>query len=167
MPKAQHKISKGDLVAQVIRGGREFSIGTVLFHQAVGQRLGVNVTDMKCLDIMILKGSTSPTELAEHTGLSSGATTAMIDRLEKAGLIERHRHPKDRRGITLVLTKQAMRKLPFLFESMGKAMTVLVSGYSRKDLEVLSDFFAKVGRLWREERQELQQLDRGRWPSRS
>lgn len=148
-------MSKADLVEQVIRGGREFSIGTVLFHHAVGQRLGVNVTDMKCLDLMILKGSVSPTELAEHTGLSSGATTAMIDRLEKVGLVERHPHPKDRRGTTLVLTKEAIRKLPPLFESLGKAMATLVSGYSRNDLEVLIDFFTKVGLLWQEERQRL------------
>lgn len=149
-------MSKADLVEKVIRGGREFSIGTVLFHQAVGQLLGVNVTDMKCLDLMILKSSVSPTELAEHTGLSSGATTAVIDRLEKARLIKRNPHPKDRRGTTLVLTKEAIRKLPRLFESLGKAMATLVSGYSRNDLEVLVDFFTKVGLLWQEERQRLQ-----------
>lgn len=155
MQKARHRMSKAELVEEVIRGGREFSIGTVLFHHAVGQRLGVNVTDMKCLDLMILKGSVSPTELAEHTGLSSGSTTAMIDRLEKAGLVERHPHPRDRRGTTLVLTKEALRKLPRLFESLGKSMTTLVSGHSRNDLEVLIDFFTNAGRLWQEERDKL------------
>ena len=156
MAKARYGTGKDDLVTQVIRGSREFSIGTVLFHQAVGQILGINVTDMKCLDMMILNGSASPTELAEHTGLSSGATTAMIDRLQEAGLIERHRHPKDRRGTVLLLTKQAVRRLPSLFESLGKAMTQLLSGYSREELEVLADFFVKVGRLWTQERQKLQ-----------
>src|SRR5215831_6661545 len=120
MQSKRLKIDKaGDLVPQVIRGAREFSIGTVLFHRAVGQVLGVNVTDMKCLDMMTMKGSTSPKELAEFTGLSSGATTAMIDRLENVGLIERHPHPKDRRGTILVLTNQAMRKLPTIFESLA------------------------------------------------
>jgi len=156
MPKARYGTSKSDLVAQVIRGSREFSIGTVLFHQSVGQILGINVTDMKCLDMMVLNGSASPTELAERTGLSSGATTAMIDRLQQAGLIERHRHPKDRRGTILLLTKRAMRRLPFLFESLGKAMTALLSGYSQKELEVLADYFVKVSRLWTEERRKLQ-----------
>lgn len=162
MAKAKHGMGKGDLMTQVIRGGREYSIGTVLFHQAVGQLLGVNVTDMKCLDMMILKGSASPTELAEHTGLSSGATTAMIDRLEKARLIERHPHPKDRRGTTLFLTQEAMRKLPPLFGSLANAMEALVSGYSQKELAVLADFFAKVGLLWQEERKKLQKRYRGR-----
>ena len=137
-------MGKRDLAMQVIRGGRDYSIGAVLFHQAVGQLLGVNVTDMKCLDIMTLKGSASPSELAGHTGLSTGATTAMLDRLEKAKLIERRPHPTDRRGTLVVLSKEATRKLPAMFESLAKAMETLVLGYSEKELTVLVDFFAKV-----------------------
>jgi DNA-binding MarR family transcriptional regulator len=157
MQKVKHATDQASsLVTKVISGAREFSIGTVMFHQAVGRFLGVNVTDMKCLDILVMKGSASPTELAEHTGLSSGATTAVIDRLEKAKLIERHPHPTDRRGTTLVLTKVAMRRLPSLFASLAKAMQALVSSYSQEDLAVLADFFAKSGLLWRAEREKLE-----------
>jgi DNA-binding MarR family transcriptional regulator len=147
---------KKDLALQVMSGAREYSIGTVLFHQTVGQLLGVNVTDMKCLDIITLKGSASPTELAEHTGLSTGATTAMIDRLENAGLVVRRSHPTDRRGTIVVLSKEGIRKLPAMFASLAKAMDALVSTYSEKELRVLADFFAKVGVLWKEEREKLQ-----------
>jgi DNA-binding MarR family transcriptional regulator len=150
------KMRKQDLALRVIRGAREYSIGAVLFHQAVGQLLGVNVTDMKCLDIMTLKGSASPTDLAEHTGLSTGATTAMIDRLENAGLVVRRPHPTDRRGTIVVLSKGAMRKLPAIFASLAGAMEALVSTYSENELKVLADFFAKVGVLWKEEREKLQ-----------
>lgn len=150
------KNGKRELVTQVIRDAREYSIGMVSFHQAVGRILGLNVTDMKCLDVMTMTGSATPSELAEHTGLSSGATTAMIDRLEKAGLVERHSHPKDRRGTVLLLTKHAMQKLPFLFESLGNAMRVLISGYSQKELAVLADFFARASVLWQKEREKLQ-----------
>ena len=146
---------KQDLALRVIRGAREYRIGAVLFHQAVGQLLGVNVTDMKCLDIMTLKGSASPTDLAEHTGLSTGATTAMIDRLENAGLVVRRPHTTDRRGTIVVLSKEAIRKLPAMFASLAKAMDALVSTYSEKELKVLADFFAKVGVLWKEEREKL------------
>jgi DNA-binding MarR family transcriptional regulator len=147
---------KQDLAPQVIRGAREYGIGTVLFHQTVGQLLGINVTDMKCLDIITLKGSANPTELAEHTGLSTGATTAMIDRLENAGLVVRRPHPTDRRGTIVVLSKEAIRKLPAMFASLAKAMDALVSTYSEKELKVLADFFAKVAVLWKEEREKLQ-----------
>jgi hypothetical protein len=86
--KSPHRsIRKRDLVRKVVLGERENNIGAVLFHQAVGQILGVNLTDMKCLDIITLQGSASPTQLAALTGLSTGATTAMIHRLEKRALI--------------------------------------------------------------------------------
>ena len=149
------KESNEELVAQVIRGAREFSIGTVLFHRAVGQILGVNVTDMKTLDIMTQQRAATPSQLASHTGLSSGATTAMIDRLERAGLVERRPHPKDRRGTILVLTQEAKRKLPSLFAALGTAMETLLSSYSNKELVVLNDFFTKARLLWREEHSKL------------
>jgi DNA-binding MarR family transcriptional regulator len=147
---------KGELVAQVIRGAREYSIGMVSFHQEVGRILGLNVTDMKCLDVMTMQGSATPSQLAEQTGLSSGATTAMIDRLERARLVVRRPHPTDRRGTVLVLTKEAMEKLPSLFESLGAAMRGLMAGYSQKELVVLADFFAKARVLWQREREKLQ-----------
>jgi DNA-binding MarR family transcriptional regulator len=160
-------MSKRDLTMQVVRGGREYSIGAVLFHRAVGQLLGVNVTDVKCLDIMTLKGSASPSELAEYTGLSTGATTAMLDRLENAGLIRRRPHPTDRRGIIVVLSKAAMRKLPAIFASLAKAMEALVSSYTEKELKILADFFSKAGVLWKEERQKLRRRDADRDRSRN
>jgi DNA-binding MarR family transcriptional regulator len=147
---------KKDLALQVMSGARQYSIGTVLFHQTVGQLLGVNVTDMKCLDIITLNRSASPTELAEHTGLSTGATTAMIDRLENAGLVVRRPHPTDRRVTIVVLSEEGIRKLPAMFASLAKAMDALVSTYSEKELRVLADFFAKVGVLWKEQREKLQ-----------
>lgn len=154
-------MNKKDLVTQVIVGARENNIGAILFHHAVGQILGVNVTDMKCLDLMMLKGSASPSQLAALTGLSTGATTAMIDRLERARLVERHRHPKDRRGMIVVLTNDARKTLPHLFASMAGAMDALVSSYSRKELELLINFFKRTGFLWTEERQKLQRKYRG------
>ena len=155
MQTSGKKAKKKELVTHVILGAREFSIGTVLFHRAVGEILGVNVTDMKCLDMMAQQGSATPSQLASHTGLSSGATTAMIDRLESAGLVERRRDPQDRRGTILVLTQEAKRRLPALFASLGNAMETLLSSYTEKELAVLNDFFTKAQLLWREERARL------------
>lgn len=160
-------MSKRDLARQVVRGGREYSIGAVLFHRAVGQLLGVNVTDVKCLDIMTLKGSASPSELAQHTGLSTGATTAMLDRLEKAKLIQRRPHPTDRRSRIVVLSKEATRKLPTLFASLAKAMEALVSSYTEKEIKILADFFCKAGVLWKEERQKLRRQEADRQQGRN
>lgn len=150
------RIGKKTLIQQVILGARENSIGAVLFHQAVGQVLGINVTDMKCLDIVTLKGSASPSQLAALTGLTSGSTTAMIDRLEKRGLVERRPHPEDRRATVIVITRKAARRLPPLFKSLAMAMQALVSSYPARDLDVLADFFGRATDLWKLERERLQ-----------
>ena len=140
-------MGKADLIHTVIRGHRENNIGAVMFHQAVGQMLGLNVTDMKCLDIIVMKGSASPSQLAQLTGLSTGSATAMIDRLEKRELIKRRPNPDDRRGTTVVLTAGATQRLPRLFASMAKAMEALVSSYSESELEILLDFFRRISRF--------------------
>jgi DNA-binding MarR family transcriptional regulator len=147
---------KRDLVRQVVLGGREHNIGAVLFHQAVGRNLGVNVTDMKCLDIISLRSSVRPSQLAAWTGLSTGATTALIDRLEKRQLVARRPNPQDRRGTIIVLTKYAVRALPALFQSLAEAMEKLASSYTEDDLAVLADFFSKTARVWEAERAKVQ-----------
>src|SRR6266581_2778414 len=93
--------NKDDLKQQVILGTREYGIGSVLFRHVIGEMLGVNATDMECLGVIFFKGLATPSELAQHTGLSSGATTAMLDRLEKSELIVRCPNPKERRRIRL------------------------------------------------------------------
>jgi len=153
------KNAKTELVEHVVRRVRENSLGAVLFHQAVGEVLCINVTDMKCLDIITLTGSASPSRLSELTGLSSGSTTAMIDRLEKRGLVKRHSNSEDRRGTIIILTESAMRRLPVLFASMSKGMRKLASSYSERELETLSDFFMKLIRLWKEERERVSILE--------
>src|SRR6516225_5739262 len=138
---------KQDLVKQVVRAERESNIGAVLFHQAVGEVLGVNVTDMKCLDIISLRGSASPSQLAALTGLTTGSTTAMIDRLERRRLIARQPNPRDRRGTTVVLTAHAMRKLPALFKSLSVAKEALAARYTEAELAIVADFFARAAVL--------------------
>jgi hypothetical protein len=155
-------LSKRDLAIRVIHGAREYCIGTVLFHQAVGQLLGVNLTDMKYLDIMPLKGSASPSELAEHTGLSTGATTAMLDRLEEAKLIERRPtrltaapRSSSYRGRPCASCPRCLNRWPRPWKHWSWVTR-------RKELKVLVDFFAKVDVLSKEEREKLQTRYGGR-----
>src|SRR5215469_17001961 len=132
-----------DLKRQVIRGTREYGIGSVLFRDVIGEMLGVNVTDMECLGVIFFKGVATPSELARYTGLSSGATTAMLDRLEKSKLIARRPNPKDRRSIHIVLVQETAEKLAPWFASLREAQEKLVSSYSEPELKLLADFFTK------------------------
>ncbi len=145
-----------DLVKQVIFGARDYGVSTVLFRHAVGETLGVNVTDMECLFLIFFKGIATPAELSRYTGLSSGATTAMLDRLERARLIERRSNPADRRSKHIVISRESAERVAPLFSSVRQAQDRLVSGLSEGELEVLLRFFKESEAMWDEERSKLE-----------
>lgn len=142
-------------VQRVISGAREFTIGTVLFHHVVGEIIGVNVTDMECLALIIFRGVATPSELSRHTGLSSGATTAMLDRLERSGLVVRRANPEDRRGVLIELTNEGARRTEELFGPLRAAAGRLLARYSASELALLSDFFDRMAVVWKDERERL------------
>ena len=150
------KLLKNELVKQVNWGASEYGISTVLFRHAVGEILGINVTDMACLALIFSKGLATPSELARYTGLTSGATTAMLDRLERSGIIERRRNPEDRRGTLIVIVKEKADELAALFESARLAQDQLFSGYTAEELEFLSDFISKLAKVLDQERRKMQ-----------
>ena len=146
---------KQELIRRVLLAGRENGTRAILFQQTVGQILGLSATDMKCLDVIHQSGPACPTQLSEITGLTTGAVTTLIDRLEKAELIERTPDPKDRRRTVLVPTRHALKKIPPFYESMAAAMAKLAGEYSEKELELLEDYFLKAGELFKRETEKL------------
>src|SRR5215208_3290224 len=156
------KSRKKDLVKQVNRGAREYGISTVLFRHVVGEMLGVNVTDMECLALIFFKGLATPSELARYTGLTSGATTTMLDRLERAHLIERKPNPEDRRGTLIVLTDERTEEIGALFSSGREAIDKLTSSYSEGELETIADYLSKLVTVWEKEREKLVERNRAK-----
>jgi DNA-binding MarR family transcriptional regulator len=144
-----------DLKQQVILGAREYGIGSVLFRHVLGDMLGVNATDMECLGVIFFKGVATPTELAQYTGLSSGATTALLDRLEKSELIARRPNPKDRRSTHIVLVQETAERLAPWFAELRAAQEKIVASYAESELELLADFFTRSVKMWEEERVKL------------
>lgn len=147
--------SKTELKQRALAAVRDYGVNLTLFRNAVSEWAGVNVTDMECLRLLFLKGSASPTELAKQTGLTSGATTAMLDRLEKAGLIERKPNPNDRRGTLIAPAKSSAEKAASWFESARNAQDELISSYTAAELEIISDVFERFTKLWDEEREKI------------
>ena len=147
------------MVERVMAAGRENGMRAIIFQQTVAQLLDLNATDMKCLDVIATQGPASPTQLAKLTGLSTGAVTVLIDRLENAKLIERKPDPSDRRRTLLIPTARARQKAAPLYCSMGKAIFELASKYSDQELELLEDFFNKMIEMWKKETVKLQNRD--------
>lgn len=139
----------------VITAGRENGISSVLFRNAVGMQLGLNNADMECLDLLFFRQVSSPAELGQYTGLTSGATTSMLDRLEKKGFIARRPHPSDRRSVQIVLVPEAMETIRPLFSSVRAAQTELLAAYTPKELALLAHYFEHSARMWDNERAKL------------
>jgi DNA-binding MarR family transcriptional regulator len=149
---------KAELVAALVDTMRELSTATILFHQAVADRLAMNVTDHKCAGILAQSGPITAGELAARTGLTTGAITGVIDRLEKAGFVRRARDAGDRRRVIVEPNiKEIERKIGPLFESMGKEAALAYSGYTAKELALLRDFANRSLRLADQETRRLRE----------
>lgn len=148
--------TKTELKKRALMAVRDYGVHLTLFRNAMSEWAGLNVTDMECLRLLFLKGTATPTELARHTGLTSGATTAMLDRLEKAGLIVRQPNPNDRRGSLIAPAESSGERAASWFESARKAQDELISSYSESELEIIADVFERFVKLWDQEREKVQ-----------
>src|SRR6516162_8504523 len=136
---------RAEVLAGLIDGFRQLSTATIMFHQAIADRLGMNVTDHKCADILLRTGPITAGELARHTGLTTGAITGVIDRLEKAGFVRRAKDPGDRRRVIVEPRIKRMEQvIAHLFQSMARSATNLCEGYTTEELAVIRDFTARA-----------------------
>ena len=151
MPKS----TKTELKQRALLAVRDYGVNLMHFRNAMNEWAGLNATDMECLRLLAQKGVATPSELARHTGLTSGAATAMLDRLEKAGLIERRPNPDDRRGSLIAPERSSAAKMAGWFESARNAQDELISSYSESELETIADVFERFAKLWDVERVKL------------
>lgn len=135
---------------------REFSTDTVVFHQAIAEKLGLNPTDHKCLDIILRNSPMTAGKLSELTGFTTGTVTGVLDRLEEADYTYREKDPSDRRKVIIhVRREKAEREIYPMFQSLGTAMHTHLSEYSEKDIRFLLDFMAKCRLMMEEARKYL------------
>jgi DNA-binding MarR family transcriptional regulator len=135
--------SRKDLEERVFAAARDNGMSSVLFRNAVRRRVGLNVADSECLSLLSISGIANPTELARFTGLSTGSTTAMLDRLEKAKFIRRRPNPEDRRGVLIEINKKWSETAGPLVAGVQKAHKELIASYSADELETIADFLTR------------------------
>lgn len=134
---------KKALEKEVVIAAGEYGSCAVLLRNATSRKLGLNIADMECLSLLFLKGIATPTELAHYTGLTTGSTTAMLNRLEKANLIDRKPNPHDGRGVLIEVNKNLSQTLGPTFAGIQKAQNELIAGYSAKELATIHDFLSR------------------------
>lgn len=135
------------LVEAVMAAGRLNSRAAVLLHSQIAARIGLNASDTKALDLVMAEGPMSPTEIARATGLTTAATTTLLDRLEARGLVERSPDPEDRRRVRVSARKEAVlatvaRLTPFLEE-----LRASLDSYSDAELRAIARFMSETSEL--------------------
>lgn len=153
-------MERSDVIVAIINKRRQMSTETIMFHQAVADTLGLHITDHKCLDLIRYYGAMPAGRLAELTGLTTGAITGVIDRLEQAGYVRRAKDPKDRRQIIVEPSRNKMleRKLEDIFSPLHESMRSDLSSYSDSELSFLLDVLTKNLDLLHQELMKLRNL---------
>ena len=113
----------------------------IFFHQAVAERLGLHVSDLRGLSLLADGDARTAGEMARATGLTTGAVTRLIDRLEAAGYVRRGFDPDDRRRVVVKGVPQRMRAVGESYSEMAEAWRQLLSEYSDAELRLFLKLF--------------------------
>lgn len=138
---------------------RQFTGISASFFRVAATRSGIAVTDMQVLDILDLAGPATAGQLADLMGLTTGAITRILDRLEKAGLVLRERDPNDGRKVIVRLArdKDEMSKVRSILEEVEKIWDEVATRYSAEQIAFLVDFLKQSNTRSRQELAQWQQ----------
>jgi len=131
---------RGRLISEVIAAVRADGVARDALDQAAADRLGINLTDHRCLDVLDQRGTSTAGEIAGALGLSTGAVTTLLDRLERVGYVRRLRDSTDRRRVRVELTELAEQLADELYAPMGADGWALLAGYEPGELRLLCNF---------------------------
>ena len=131
---------RAKLVEEVLIRARELSTETVMFHTAISETRGLSAVENKVLDYLARFGPQTPKDLARHSGLAPASVTAMIDRLEGKGIVNREPHPDDRRKILISLDLRTIASGLHLWDHLVKRMHELCDRYTDAELRTIIGF---------------------------
>ena len=156
-------MSREQLVAELGAEVRAGQATVDALDEAVAARLGVNRTDLRCLDLLLneLDGAATPGHLGTRLGLSTGSVTAMVDRLARLGYVTRTPDPDDRRKVVVRPTPLASRRAWELYGPIAAAGSALLDAYTPAELRLLIDFTRSSREL---QEQYLSEVRRERTP---
>lgn len=138
---------RAELLERIGASGRRFSNAAVMFHTAVGERLGIGASDWKTLDLLDRFGPLTAGELVRHSGLAPASVTGVIDRLERRGYVHRTRDEADRRKVVVALNKEPLMAAEDPFADLVSGLNALYDEYSDAELELITGFLDACARV--------------------
>ena len=147
--------SKKRLIEQTLEEIRALDGELDLMDQAIADRLGMNRTDAQCMDLISRLGPMTAGELADRVGLTAGAITAVLDRLERGQWIRRERDPADRRRVIVNGSQAEHAKMQPIFTALRKSTREVLGRYSKEQLDLIGDFLRRTAAVAAQHRQRL------------
>ncbi|GGK65648.1 putative HTH-type transcriptional regulator YcgE [Planomonospora parontospora subsp. parontospora] len=142
--------NRAETLKRIMDESRRHYAAYVLFNQALADHLQIHSTDLQCVALLDQEpGPVSTGDIARLTGLTPGSATRLVDRLEKAGLVERHSDPADRRRALVALAPSARERISEVWDLPGRAFIEVLERYGDAELAVIADYLhraAEVGR---------------------
>ncbi len=123
---------------------RRHSSATVLFHHAVAERLGLGPSDHKCLELLMDRGAMTGSQLAVITGLTTGAITGVLARLERSGYVQREPDPFDKRKQIVTTVAARLRDMQDVFAASRPPRESLLEGFDTAQLEGIATYLERV-----------------------
>jgi DNA-binding MarR family transcriptional regulator len=135
--------TREELAGQIQERMIRFIASAVLYNHAVSAKVGLGASDSQFMTLLQTYGPLTPRQLAEHTGLTSGTITGVIDRLESHGFVTRQADPGDRRKVVVTPSLETIQeKLVPLYAEQGARMQEVLAARTVDELEVISRFLA-------------------------
>ena len=138
--------SRQALIAEAGNAMQAYQRSTQAFDDAVGRALGLNPTDLRCLDWLV-DGPKSAGELSAGTGLSSAATTTLIDRLEGKGFVQRVRDSVDRRRVLVEMTPEGGERVSRFYGPIVEEGSALFADVADEQLVQMRDWLVAAREL--------------------
>jgi DNA-binding MarR family transcriptional regulator len=132
--------TKSDLMVELGEANRESQVAVDKMDEAGGRAMGINRTDGRCIDVVHRAGRISAGQLAAEAGLTTGALTAVLDRLERKGYLRRVPDPGDRRRVLIEVTELLDRRAMELWGVLGERGTPILAKFSTAELEAVLRF---------------------------
>jgi DNA-binding MarR family transcriptional regulator len=154
-------VTRPELISQAALAARLHQNAYDRFEDAAAEYFGVNRTAMRCMDVLERAGRLTAGEIARQTGLTSGAVTALLDRLERAGWLRRLRDVTDRRRILVELTEQARQGAAEVYGPFALAMSEY-DKYSDAELRFITSYIERGSGFLLEQAARIERLPRRR-----
>ncbi|WP_069165623.1 MarR family winged helix-turn-helix transcriptional regulator [Nocardia altamirensis] len=143
MPK-KTEVRRAELGAALTLAAQRSATDAVMMHQAIADRVGLHVTDLRCLNMLRLGGPATAGELAATAGLTTGAITRMIDRLLKAGYVRREHDEQDRRRVIITAVPERFDELAPHYELLAREFDTVAAEYTEEQLELILQLFHRL-----------------------